>query len=130
VNDAATTTLITEALKLGILGPILVACAWFVRHLQAELKEANRERAEDAKKAQEALVEAEKRRALDAQEMLTRFLVATEKWQQVFAENAKHTEGVLASEEKTQSAVRDVEEVLQDLVTSNTELRTVIKERR
>jgi deoxyadenosine/deoxycytidine kinase len=86
-----------ELLRLGILGPVVASCVWFIVRLHKDLREVEKARAEDAK------------------QVIDKLIGINDKWQQAFTANAEVLKLNNSALEQVKDALNDVEEVLQDV---------------
>ena len=89
--------LITELVKLGVLGPVLGAAVWFIWRLHKDLREVEKCRSDDAK------------------QVIDKVLSINDKWQTAFTANAEVLKLNNVALDQVHHALNDVEEVLTDV---------------
>jgi type II secretory pathway component PulC len=102
-------TVASELLKIGILGPVLVAALWFIYKLYVDLREA------------------EKSRVKDIESIVDKLMLTNQRWQEAFtahSEVVKSNSAVLAEVRET---MKDMEELLLEVSRQGQERRQPVR---
>jgi len=102
------TEVLTELIRMGILGPIVVALGWFVLKQQSAIEKLHEANVAELKKLHDA-------RALETQQFIDRLFALNETWQRVLKTNSDLSADTVSTLGSVRETLEAVDETLADV---------------